>query len=42
MIDSTYNDEWISEHYPNAMYFTDSSGEVYVALGVDIHGNSHY
>lgn len=42
MTDSTFNDEWINENYPNAMYFTDKTGEIYVALGVDIDGNSHY
>lgn len=42
MTDSTYNDEWISEHYPNAMYFTDSGGEVFVCLGIDVNGNPCY
>lgn len=40
--DSTFVDEWIEEHYPNAMFYTDSSGEVYVGLGVDIGGNPVY
>jgi len=38
MINSTYNDEWITENYPHAMYFTNSIGEVYVALAVDVNG----
>lgn len=42
MNDSTYTDEYISEFYPHAMYFTDKNGEVYVALGIDIDGNPHY
>lgn len=42
MKDSFYTDEWISENYPNAMYFTDLTGEVFVALGVNDQGEVHY
>ena len=37
--DSTYVDEWIEAHYPDAMFYVDESGEIYVGLGIDLGGN---
>lgn len=33
-----FRDEWIEEHYPNAEWFIDKSGEVGVMLGIDSEG----
>jgi hypothetical protein len=38
MITTKWEDQWISENYPNAFYLVDKNGEVIVCLGVNEDG----
>jgi hypothetical protein len=41
MIITLWEDQWISENYPNAIYYIDEkSGEILVGLGVNEDGES--
>jgi len=33
-----WQDQWIAENYPKAVFFEDNTGEIVVALGVDGDG----
>jgi len=35
-----WQDQWIAENYPDALFLIDKNGEVFVGLGVDEDGNS--
>lgn len=42
LTETAWQDQWIAEHYPHSMWFVDTTGEVYVALGIDEDGNDHF
>ena len=39
MIATEWQDQWIAENYPNAMFVIDKSGELIVCLGVNEDGD---
>lgn len=38
LIQTEWQDQWIAENYPHAMFLVDQSGEVIVLLGVNEDG----
>jgi hypothetical protein len=30
--------EWLNKHYPNAVWFTDRTGEIIICLGINTSG----